>query len=98
MDFSTISSLNGTHPALIEAMGRGALTLYLDTSENAEVAEGAGLAFTRENLRDVMRRVLEMGEEERELWRGRAVERVRSKYSWDAVTDAYEKLFAKMRR
>ena len=26
------------------------------------------------------------------MWRARAMERVRSRYSWDAVTDAYEKL------
>ena len=29
------TEVGGTHPALIEAMGRGALTLYLDTPENA---------------------------------------------------------------
>ena len=39
------TEVGGTHPALIEAMGRGALTLYLDTPENAEVAGGAGIPF-----------------------------------------------------
>ncbi len=90
------TEVGGTHPALIEAMGRGALTLYLDTPENAEVAGGAGLAFTRENLTTVMQQVLAMPEEERETWRTRAVERVKSRYSWDAVTDAYEKLLCGM--
>ena len=73
-------------------MGRGALTLYLDTIENREVAGGAGLAFTHENLSEVMQRVLAMPEEEREEWRAKAMQRVRERYSWDAVTDAYEKL------
>jgi glycosyltransferase involved in cell wall biosynthesis len=73
-------------------MGRGALTLYLDTPENAEVAGGAGLPFTHDNLTQVLANVLNMSEEERETWRARAMERVRSRYSWDAVTDAYEKL------
>ena len=86
------TEVGGTHPALIEAMGRGALTLYLDTPENAEVAGGAGLPFTRENLSQVIEGVLASGEEERESWRARAIERVRSRYSWEAVTDAYEKL------
>jgi glycosyltransferase involved in cell wall biosynthesis len=86
------TEVGGTHPALIEAMGRGALTLYLDTPENAEVAGGAGLAFTHENLASVMRRALAMPEAEREQWRARAIERVRSRYSWDAVTDSYERL------
>jgi glycosyltransferase involved in cell wall biosynthesis len=86
------TEVGGTHPALIEAMGRGALTLYLDTPENAEVAAGAGLPFTHDNLTQVMEHVFASSEEERASWRARAVERVRSRYSWDAVTDAYEKL------
>jgi glycosyltransferase involved in cell wall biosynthesis len=39
-----------------------------------------------------MNSVLLMPESEREEWRQRAMERVRSRYSWDAVTDAYEEL------
>jgi glycosyltransferase involved in cell wall biosynthesis len=90
------TEVGGTHPALIEAMGRGALTMYLDTPENAEVAGGAALPFTHENLADVLRNVLAMPESERETWRSRAVERVRERYSWDAVTDAYEKLMMEL--
>jgi len=86
------TEVGGTHPALIEAMGRGALTLYLDTPENAEVAGGAGLPFTHENLTEVIEGLLAMSEEERDCWRARAQERVRSRYSWEAVTDSYEKL------
>ncbi|HWD00823.1 MAG TPA: glycosyltransferase, partial [Candidatus Sulfopaludibacter sp.] len=92
------TEVGGTHPALIEAMGRGALTLYLDTPENAEVAGGAGLPFTHENLTEVMQGVLEMSEEEHECWRARARERVQSRYSWEAVTDAYEKLLEGLAR
>lgn len=86
------TEVGGTHPALIEAMGRGALTLYLDTPENAEVAGGAGLPFTNEDLSRVIEHVLAYSEEERQAWRTRSMERVRARYSWDAVTDAYEKL------
>jgi glycosyltransferase involved in cell wall biosynthesis len=90
------TEVGGTHPALIEAMGRGALALYLDTPENAEVAGGAGLPFTHENLAQVLESVLGMSEEQRDSWRARAVERVRSRYSWEAVTDAYENLLVKL--
>jgi len=90
------TEVGGTHPALIEAMGRGALTLYLATPENAEVAGGAALPFTHSNLADVLQRVLRMSEAERNEWRSKAVERVRSRYSWDAVTDAYEKLLTSL--
>jgi glycosyltransferase involved in cell wall biosynthesis len=86
------TEVGGTHPALIEAMGRGALTLYLDTPENREVAGGAGIPFSHDNLGAVMKTVLLMPESEQAEWRARAMVRVRSRYSWDAVTDAYEEL------
>ena len=86
------TEVGGTHPALIEAMGRGALTLYLDTPENSEVAAGAGIGFTHDSLADKLRAVLAMSEDERKRWRERAMARVKERYSWDAVTDAYERL------
>lgn len=90
------TEVGGTHPALIEAMGRGALTLFLDTPENREVAGGAGIPFTRETLADRMREALDMPEEERNLWRDRARNRVIERYSWDAVTAMYEDLLANL--
>lgn len=86
------TEVGGTHPALIEAMGRGALVLYLDTPENAEVAGGAGLAFRHGNLAEVMRAALEMPDAEREAYRARAVARVRERYDWNSVTTEYENL------
>ena len=86
------TEVGGTHPALIEAMGRGALTLYLRTPENDEVAGGAAIPFTHDTLEEKLREVLAMPESERAGWRARAMERVRERYSWDAVTTAYEKL------
>jgi glycosyltransferase involved in cell wall biosynthesis len=90
------TEVGGTHPALIEAMGRGALVLYLDTPENAEVAGGAGIAFNIGNLSVVLSRVLGMSDAEREEWRARAMDRVRERYSWEAVTDSYEKLLTRL--
>ena len=90
------TEVGGTHPALIEAMGRGALILYLDTPENEEVAGGVGIAFTHRNLTEALERALGMPEAEREEYRRRAAEHVRERYSWDRVTDAYEALFTKL--
>jgi len=90
------TEVGGTHPALIESMARGALTLYLDTPENAEVAGGAGIAFRYDNLADQLKLVLEMTEEERAQWRDRARRRVLERYSWDAVTAAYERLLREL--
>jgi glycosyltransferase involved in cell wall biosynthesis len=90
------TEVGGTHPALIEAMGRGALTLYLDNAENQEAAGGAGIAFTPATLEARMREALAMEEAERAGWRRRAEERVAERYSWEAVTDAYERLLREL--
>lgn len=90
------TEVGGTHPALIEAMGRGALTLYLDTPENAEVAGGAGIPFTGENLPEVIKLCSIMAPQEREKWQLRSIKRVQERYSWDAVTDSYEDLLKRM--
>jgi len=86
------TEVGGTHPALIEAMGRGALVLYRNTPENAEVAGDAGIPFDPDDLSAKIELVLSMSEEQRESFRRRALQRVRERYSWDAVTDRYEAL------
>jgi glycosyltransferase involved in cell wall biosynthesis len=47
-------------------------------------------------LIQVLERALAMTDAERETYRTRAKERVRARYSWDAVTDAYEKLLTRL--
>jgi glycosyltransferase involved in cell wall biosynthesis len=87
------TEVGGTHPALIEAMGRGALVLYRDTPENREVAGDAGIPFRPAELEAKLKAALNMPEPERENLRRKAAGRVRLRYSWDAVTEAYERLF-----
>jgi glycosyltransferase involved in cell wall biosynthesis len=91
------TEVGGTHPALIEAMGRGALVLYRDNPENREAAGDAGIAFTDDLARKI-EQVLAMSEPERETLRRKAMERVRERYSWERVADDYEKLLATLAR
>jgi glycosyltransferase involved in cell wall biosynthesis len=87
------TEVGGTHPALIEAMGRGCLVLYLDNSENREVAGDAGLPYHGQaGLTARIREVLAMTETERNAYRLRAVQRVRERYDWEVVTTQYETL------
>ncbi len=86
------TEVGGTHPALIEAMGRGALVLYRNNAENAEVAGHAGIPFEND-LVEKIELVLAMRDEERDELRRRALERVQQHYCWDAVSSAYENLF-----
>jgi len=90
------TEVGGTHPALIEAMGRGCLTLYLNTTENAEVAGPAAIPFERDNLAGRLQEVLEMGEQQRKEFETRAMEHVRANYNWERVTDAYEELLVRL--
>ena len=89
------TEVGGTHPALIEAMGRGALVLYLQTPESDEVAHGAAIPFTND-LEEKLQWAVTVSEEERAVWGRRAMQRIESHYSWNAVTDEYEKLFRQL--
>jgi glycosyltransferase involved in cell wall biosynthesis len=91
------TEVGGTHPALIEAMGRGALVLYRNTPENAEVAGDAGIPFEDDLPRQIVR-AIEMTDADRDRLRARASAIVRERYSWDAVTTAYENLLASLRK
>ena len=93
------TEVGGTHPALIEAMGKGALVLYRDTPENVEVCGQAGLPFAdEEGLVARMREAIAMPEGQREAFRQLARGRVRERYDWGVVTRQYERLFEEMRR
>ena len=92
------TEVGGTHPALIEAMGRGALVLYLDTPENREVAGDAGVPFagSREDLSRKLQWAADLSSTERAGWGFRAMSRVQSRYSWEIVTDQYEALLVEL--
>jgi glycosyltransferase involved in cell wall biosynthesis len=92
------TEVGGTHPALIEAMGRGALVLYLNTPENAEVAGDAAVPFEYDDLAEKLKWALSITQDERAEWGRRAMERIERFYSWNAVTDQYEELFLRLAR
>jgi glycosyltransferase involved in cell wall biosynthesis len=89
------TEVGGTHPALIEAMGRGALVLYLNTPESAEVAGDAAVPFEND-LREKLQWAVDLCENDRLAWSARAMQRIEKFYSWSAVTDAYEALLRRL--
>ena len=89
------TEVGGTHPALIEAMGSGGCVLAHETPENREVAgDSAGYFRLRpeETLSEAVRDLLN-DPQRRDSIRARARLRAAERYSWAAVTDAYEQLF-----
>ncbi len=92
------TEVGGTHPALIEAMGRGCAVLFLDTPENREVAGEVGLAFRHDkaSLAAAIESVAGLPEDERLRMGCASLESARRRYDWEAIVDAYERLFASL--
>jgi glycosyltransferase involved in cell wall biosynthesis len=92
--------VGGTHPALTEAMAFGNCVIVHDTPENQETIGDAGFAYQgikgAASLRPLLQRLLaapELVDEHRAKARHRAA----TVYTWDSVTDAYERLFEQVR-
>ena len=94
------TEVGGTHPALIEAMGRGAPVLFLDTPENREVAGEVGLAYSKDedSLAAAANTVAAMTPEERARLGQASIERAQQNYNWETVVDRYEELFRQLVR
>ncbi len=91
------TEVGGTHPALIEAMGRGNLILYFETPENVEVCGDSGLPYRdEEGLRARIEQAIAMNDAERESLRARAARRAAERYDWNAVTTQYESLLTSL--
>jgi glycosyltransferase involved in cell wall biosynthesis len=91
------SEVGGTHPVLVEAMAAGNCVVVNDTPANLEVIAGAGLSYPGRLGAGALRHVLERLEQSpaiAESYRELAAKRAAAEYSWDAVCDAYEALFA----
>lgn len=93
------TEVGGTHPALIEAMASGGRVLAHDTPENREVG-GHAVGYFHLRIAETPSETLSGTISEwvsnplqREDFRARALKRAEEKYSWDRVTDEYERLF-----
>jgi glycosyltransferase involved in cell wall biosynthesis len=98
--FVETSSVGGTHPALIEAMAFGNCVVVNDTPENLETIGDAGFVYEGKMGWESLLKVLKELVSDRALvdeYGRRARERVHQCYTWEAVTDAYERLFFEIR-
>ncbi len=89
------TQVGGTHPVLVEAMGRGACVIANDVPEHREVLSDAGLYYARNDPRSLAQ-ALQTARDDAGLRRRlgtEAAERARALYSWEHVTDEYERLF-----
>lgn len=92
------TEVGGTHPALVEAMGHRNAVLAHDVPEHREVVGGAGLYFGFRDPDDLGRKMEALLNNPEEVTRLRALaeQRVRDRYTWDAVTADYESYFREL--
>lgn len=94
--FVETSGVGGTHPALVEAMAHGSCVVVHDTLENLETIGEAGFAYTGREGADALRSVLAglLEQPQRiDAYAAKARRRANTVYTWERVTDAYERLF-----
>jgi glycosyltransferase involved in cell wall biosynthesis len=92
--FVAPTEVGGTHPVILEALAAGNCVIVNDHAPNVETIGDAGLTFSGAEGVPALTAVLERVLAEPELvedYRLRARERARQ-YSWDAVTEEYERL------
>lgn len=87
--------VGGTNPSLLEALGSTKLNLLLNVGFNKEVGDDAALYWDKKrgSLSTLIDRCDRMPQAEREGFGRRALERICSCYSWEAITERYEKTF-----
>ena len=92
------TEVGGTHPALVEAMGRGAVVVANDVPEHREVLGDTGAYYRRNDpvsLAETLATVV-ADESLRIRFGTRAAARAAALFSWDRVTAEYERLFERL--
>lgn len=92
------TEVGGTHPALLEGMGHGNCVLANDVPEHREVLGDAGLFFRSDSnghLRDQIQYLLDNPGVVRAAG-VKARTRVLENYTWEKITNDYEKLFFRL--
>jgi len=89
------TEVGGTHPALVEAMGYGNCVLANDVPEHREVLGDAGVYFNTSGTKTLTEKMQFLLDKPSvvEKYRSMVQARVRQNYSWEKVTDDYERLF-----
>lgn len=94
--FVETSEVGGTHPAILEALALGNCVVVNGTAENRETLGEAGYLYDgnrgEKALREVLQHLLGSPEEVAAM-RSRGRLRAKEAFSWEAVTDSYERLF-----
>lgn len=86
--YLTASAIEGTSPALLQAMGQGAAVLVNGIPANCETVANAGFTYTPGDVADLRRQWQALVDDPRRVAAARAaaVARIRQHYTWEIVT------------
>ncbi|OIJ22476.1 glycosyl transferase [Anaerobacillus alkalidiazotrophicus] len=89
--------VGGTNPSLLEAMATTSLNILLDVNFNREVGREAAIYFNKEvgNLSAIIKYADELSTQETKKIEEKALERIRTAYSWELIVNQYEDCFLK---
>jgi glycosyltransferase involved in cell wall biosynthesis len=98
MIYIQATEVGGTHPALVEAMGRGACIIANDVPEHREVLDDAGAYYARNDPDALAAGLAELvgNADRRVALAAAAAERAEREFSWAHVTDEYDRLFRRL--
>jgi glycosyltransferase involved in cell wall biosynthesis len=96
--YVTASELEGTSPALVEAMGFGTAVLVSDIDENKETIGDAGFTFKTNDIDDLQNKIeyLIGNEDLVKQYSAKALERAKKYYTWEKVTQELEKIYTRL--
>ena len=91
------NEVGGTNPALLQTMGAGCFTIAVDVPFSHDVLQDCGIYYKKsiESLASQMSWVAQ-NEDILSEYKERAVQRIQNHYTWEKVTDGYEKLFREL--
>lgn len=98
--FVSPSELEGTSPALLEAMGAGTCVVVNGIPEQLETIGDSGIYYKLNDLDDLVKKIRDLlgNPNLRDEFADRAQKRVMQLYRWDVVADKYEKLLLEIAR
>lgn len=91
------NEVGGTNPALLQTMASGCFTIAIDVPFSRDVLEEGGIYF-RKDAADLAQKMRWALDNPLQLphYKFCAVMRISREYTWDKVTDGYERLFCEM--
>ena len=87
--------VGGTNPSLLEALASTDLNLVYDVSYNREVAQNAGVYWTKEegSLKKIFDEIELFSPEDIKRYGDKSKSRIDTSYTWEQIVDGYEHAF-----